>query len=332
MKATSIVDHIERLIQSLEETVPLALDQWDKDAIHDARVATRRLKAVLDLLDPVLPDKGARRLKKATRKLRRRLGELRDTDVMLGHLEELSEQKLCDPAVAWVRERLIRERESLRERARQKLSAPRVVADLARGRQLGQGVQALGAAPAVLLGEQLPTQLAEFSEQAEHLAQALGAGEQAGQAKDPHALRIAGKALRYTLELAPAVGFELPASVLKKLKQMQDTLGLWHDYVVLGERILRLALDSGVHYHDPVRYEGLLDLGRLVAGLAQSELHRFVNLWNEQGLPLQQDIRGAFERSRPPGADKDANSLLAEVTHETVPGPACRGDGDERAV
>jgi CHAD domain-containing protein len=332
MKTASVHDYIDRLIRSLKKLVPLALDQWDEEAIHDARVATRRLKAVLTLLDPALPSKKTRRLTKTTRKLRRQLGSLRDTDVMLGHLRELSARKQFTPAIGWVRDRLIADRQTLREKCHQKLSAPRVVAKLAAGRPLAERVQELGTAPAALLSEQLPTQLAAFSQQAEHLIRAMENAVQAAEPEDPHALRIAAKALRYTLELAPSAGFALPPAVLKNLKLMQDALGLWHDYVVLGERILRLALDSGVHYHDPVLYERLLDLSRLVSRHAQRQLRQFGNLWNDHGLQLQQDICNAFHIASPLTADKEAEPVLPEASHETLPGSACRSDGTKRPV
>ncbi|MGE5610721.1 MAG: CHAD domain-containing protein [Bacillota bacterium] len=332
MKTASLHDYIARLIRSLGKLVPLALDQWDEKAIHDARVATRRLKSVLSLLAPALSSDRTKQLKKTTRKLRRRLGALRDADVMLGHLQELSVQQPSDLAIQWVQGRLMQEREELREKCRQKLSASRVMANLTRAKPLEEQVQELGTVPARLLSEQLPTQLAEFSEQAGHLVRAVAGGNHAAQVKDPHALRIATKALRYTLELAPAAGFPLPSTVLKSLKQMQDALGLWHDYVVLGERILRLTLDSGVPYHDPALYEGLLDLSRLVSRRAQRQLHRFVSLWKERGLQLRQDICGAFCIALPLAADTSVESASPEVPRETLPGSTCRSDGQERSI
>ena len=65
-----------------------------------------------------------------------------------------------------------------------------------------------------------------------------GASQQHGKGPDVHELRIAGKLLRYTLELAEPLGYQLSPSVLKSFKQLQEALGLWHDDVVLGERAL----------------------------------------------------------------------------------------------
>jgi CHAD domain-containing protein len=67
---------------------------------------------------------------------------------------------------------------------------------------------------------------------------------------DVHELRIDGKLLRYTLELAAPLGFGAPMPLLRAFKQLQDALGLWHDYVVLGEQTLRYALDQQLPLHN----------------------------------------------------------------------------------
>src|SRR6185436_15839554 len=58
-------------IEDLRETIPKALDDFDADAIHDARVATRRLRAALDLLEPAAPPKLLSPLNRTLRRLRK---------------------------------------------------------------------------------------------------------------------------------------------------------------------------------------------------------------------------------------------------------------------
>lgn len=54
----------------------------DADAIHDTRVATRRLRAALRHLEPCFPAQEVERLNVAARGLARTLGELRDMDIV----------------------------------------------------------------------------------------------------------------------------------------------------------------------------------------------------------------------------------------------------------
>src|ERR687891_527315 len=100
--APPLCAYLDHLVAELRRLVPLALRDWDEQAIHRSRVATRRLKAGLDLFRPVLSADARRGLAKVTRRLRRRLGPLRDLDVMLAHLDELTSSARHAGAVAWL--------------------------------------------------------------------------------------------------------------------------------------------------------------------------------------------------------------------------------------
>src|SRR3954470_24134003 len=84
-----LLAYLDELVENLRRLIPSAIRGNDADAIHDARVATRRLKAALDLLETAIDQRRLRPFAKTLRKLRRRLGPLRDLDVMGDHLREL---------------------------------------------------------------------------------------------------------------------------------------------------------------------------------------------------------------------------------------------------
>src|SRR3954466_3986429 len=109
-----LLTHIDRLMEQLHAQVPKALTAWEVEGIHQARVATRRLKAALDLVSPVVGKKRHKPLGRVLRKLRRRLGPLRDADVMLEHLEELAASAKQEEAVRWLVHHLRTQREALR--------------------------------------------------------------------------------------------------------------------------------------------------------------------------------------------------------------------------
>jgi CHAD domain-containing protein len=58
----------------------------DPEAVHDMRVAMRRLRSALRVFGDCYPRKALRRLSKRTRRLGRRLGTVRDADVQLAVL------------------------------------------------------------------------------------------------------------------------------------------------------------------------------------------------------------------------------------------------------
>jgi CHAD domain-containing protein len=67
------------------------LDIEDIERVHDMRVATRRLRAALEVFAPVFPRKRHRKALKRVKALADALGERRDADVEIELLERLTD-------------------------------------------------------------------------------------------------------------------------------------------------------------------------------------------------------------------------------------------------
>jgi CHAD domain-containing protein len=65
---------------------PAALSGDDVEAVHDMRVAIRRLRSALRTFGDASPRKGRKRIAKSARRLGRALGGVRDADVHLAAL------------------------------------------------------------------------------------------------------------------------------------------------------------------------------------------------------------------------------------------------------
>lgn len=310
--------HLDDLIGELNRTIPKALKEFDADCIHDARVATRRLKAALDLLRPVLSDHHRGPFAKVLKKLRRRLGPLRDLDVMIEHLGELSSHSAHGAAADWLRGHLVRRRQEARENTSKKFAPADVLAKLGAWWPVRQEVAEAGEAVDSLLAESIHLQLDAFAERAEKIG--TGGGEEP---QDPHQLRIGGKLLRYTLELAKAQGHRLPAPILRAFKRMQESLGTWHDYVVLLECATQVALDESLAYHDAEMTRRVLDLSRLFLRRAMSELAKFSSIWKRRGGEVARTIRETFPLTRPVTAPPAITELRT--------GPDQSGSGETTA-
>jgi CHAD domain-containing protein len=63
------------------------LDVSDIERVHDMRVATRRLRAVLEIFEPCFPASGHRAVLRDVKGLADALGGRRDPDVQIEHLE-----------------------------------------------------------------------------------------------------------------------------------------------------------------------------------------------------------------------------------------------------
>jgi CHAD domain-containing protein len=66
------------------------LDVSKPKRVHDMRVATRRLRAALEVFEPCFPAKGHRKTLKRVKTLADALGERRDRDVAIESLQELA--------------------------------------------------------------------------------------------------------------------------------------------------------------------------------------------------------------------------------------------------
>jgi len=292
-----LADYTDELADKLRALVPAALHEGDVDAIHQARVTTRRLRAALNLLAPVIPDKAQKPVAKTLKRLRRALGPLRDADVMLGHLDELKRFSRHAEAIEWLAAHLQARRQEAATEARDDAPPGKTLAKL--GAWWGVSEQISGARDAVdsLLADSLHNQLETFA-------------KSTGQMSNPHAVRIAGKLLRYTVEMAEVEGHKLPKDVLRSFKKMQEALGMWQDYVVLAETAMESSVDEILAATDPKMQQKVLDLISLALKRSQAHLEKFSVIWKERGADISDAIHAAFPNPR------------AITEPKTDPGPA----------
>jgi CHAD domain-containing protein len=218
------------------------LEDGNVGAVHRTRVASRRLREVLPILqlDPEIAERLSRRLRKITQ----RLGVVRELDVLLALIDELAgSDRYPTTALAKVG-RVVRDE---RDRARAGFAAKRPVAELTRlAAKLEKIARALEAEDAVPRRQQTAARSWQWAldARAVHRATALAeAMDNAGAVYLPerlHAIRIAAKKLRYALEVSADVARVKSTPDLRLLRRVQDTLGRLHDLHVLEDRVRQL--------------------------------------------------------------------------------------------
>ncbi len=305
-----IAVYMDSRVNELRTLIPKALREYEPEAIHQARVATRRLTAAVRLMEPVLSGSHRKPFEAVLKKLRRRLGPLRDLDVILEHLNELPECTKYPEAVMWLSDRLVARRDHLRKELAGKSVVGKTLARLGEWWGLHDEVDEAGKAIGSLLGQSLHLQLDSFAEQADLLTTQTLTPD--GQRQDPHELRIAGKALRYTLELAIAQGHPLPAEVVKSFKKMQESLGEWHDMVVLSESVLQVSLEALLPHHDAALAGQILEISRLTLAKSGKAMAKFSSQWENTGPELTVTIRKAFPLTR--SIDASAEAVIESKT------------------
>ena len=320
-----LLKYLDGLVEDLHKNVNKALRDFDADAIHDARVATRRLRAATKLLAPVLSDDRRKPFDKVLKKLRRRLGSLRDLDVMIENLSKVASEKSLGTAASYMKDELTRQQSEERDKARKKTSPADFLSKLGCWypvrEEIAESTQAIDS----LLSESLHLQFDAFAEQSGQLG-----NDPAAHRNDPHQLRIAGKSLRYTLEMAKEQGHKLPSSILKAFKKMQEALGDWHDDVVLVQCAMSMSLDQMLAYHRPETQDQMLKLARLFLVRSERELGKFARLWDKHGSLVADAIRNRFPLTHAPEAGKSVEPRKSDEpaasAPQTDPGPFGSGD------
>jgi CHAD domain-containing protein len=207
----------------------------DPQALHDLRVAVRRLRTCLRAYRPVLDDTVTRRSRRALAKLARATNNARDAEVALAWLRALPNG---GPESQPDHERLLASLPEQEQRATQ--SAARYLArrlpDAARrlSRQLEQYYvrRSVDRNEEILMGT-LTARLVR--QQRRRLAAALARVRAPSDVTAAHRARIEGKHLRYLLE--PLDADRQVAHAVRRLKALQDRLGAHHDAQLLAGRL-----------------------------------------------------------------------------------------------
>jgi len=214
-----------------------AVEEGDVRALHRTRVASRRLREVLPLLqfDPDVTRKLSRRLRKITR----RLGAVREFDVLLGLNDELKESgRYPKAALSRVATNITEDRSDARERLLAKVRIDELHRVAAKLNKMGQAHEK---EPAPRTSDTIRSSWrwaidARVARRATTLAAVMADAGAIYLAERLHAVRIAVKKLRYALELSVEAAHVKSSPDLKQLRRAQDVLGRLHDLQVLVDR------------------------------------------------------------------------------------------------
>jgi CHAD domain-containing protein len=210
----------------LGDCVPRVLSSSpDEEAVHDLRVALRRMRTVLEVGRSVLGPYYADQVRGALRNLQRATGALRDEEVLL---ELASSLHVDNPNVQlWLQIRHRRER-----------GMRRALVRLIEAGGLDHGRHLLDALLAFSVDPSRDKRLSRFARRA--VARAKRRVERRGGARtdDPatlHQLRIAYKRLRYAVDLFSEALPSHLADLAQPATRLQSLLGSVHDAdVVIG--------------------------------------------------------------------------------------------------
>lgn len=234
---TALLVLLSQRLTSLVDAMPAA-QAGDMRSVHQARVATRRLREALPVLSASVSTRSLSRVRRQVRRMTRALGPVRELDVALGHLDELRAGNVVSSrAIARVRQAVTLERQKRRREMLAAITPGKV-------EKLRQRLGSVGSDPAAAeTGAALEEVAQQVARRARHLAAAI---ERAGGLYLPdrlHAVRVAAKKLRYALEIERELKRSRATARITQLKRVQDLLGEMHDFEILIDRTRSLQAD-----------------------------------------------------------------------------------------
>ncbi|GEK19489.1 CHAD domain-containing protein [Cellulomonas xylanilytica] len=234
---TYVTTQVERLLAA----VPAVRD-GDDDAVHDARVSTRRLRAALSVYRPVLDRAVTDRLRDELAELGRVLGAARDAHVERHALRRRLSQEDPSLVVGPVEQRIDEDRTAARLAAQDALDAWLASARFTEllttlTEDLPGGPKAARDATTVL-----PRRARRAWDRLDHAMEIAAACEDPEDRDEAmHEVRKAARRARYASEVAAeAVGAPARRSA-RRAHRVQEVLGTQHDAVTRQETLRRLA-------------------------------------------------------------------------------------------
>jgi CHAD domain-containing protein len=216
------------------------------DAVHNARVATRRIRELLSLV-PVVPGRDSEEdVAESYKAIGRALGKVRDIDVQIALIHDM-ETRAPQTAPPLTLVRLEHERERLAKMRRLIKTLERLDVDVLlhvvtdghptglRRRLTSTGWR-----------QQLKRLVAE---RAHNAVDAMSHATGVYFPKRTHGARIAIKQLRYAAEIAEATGLSDMRAAIRTLKKGQEILGDLHDRQALSDTLQDYAKDDGADPH-----------------------------------------------------------------------------------
>jgi CHAD domain-containing protein len=253
------------------------LDTGDIEGVHDMRVATRRLRAALEVFEDCFPADQLEPALAEVKQLADALGARRDPDVALEAIEAIAKElpTATRPGIDAFEDELRTDQAAGNEQLE------RALADVAdahledRLTELAESTVDGGAAT--------------FAEHAAAMRDARrdrlrGRGDRALRTGKPthlHKTRIAAKRLRYFYELTqPVFGGDAKRGA-KEARGLQDLLGELHDSDVLSERLRARAAETPIADD---RYVGLEALASYMDAKRRVLHRQYMDTWTESRL------------------------------------------------
>jgi len=233
-------DSIRRALVKMLSHAEDVRQATDDEAVHDMRVASRRLRAAIAVFEPAFRGKRYGRFRIHVKRLTDALSHARDLDVMIGAVKKLCGE-IPPPERLGVddfRDHLVGRRANLQKEVRKSLKALEssdLVGEFAR---IADAPEANGKEPSSAHGDLEEEFYDAVSNRVDELVSWEPFIHDNRRVFELHQMRIAAKRLRYTMELFAPYRGPLFSSAIDQVRKIQEHLGKIHDADVIGPALL----------------------------------------------------------------------------------------------
>ena len=254
--------------QRYQDCFRLCQKEFSREAVHDLRVATRRLLTMLEILETLFLGMKGRKLRREIKQQLDSLDELMDTQVQIAYVEEeMAEVDDISPFIKY----LYRREASLLKQEEHTLRAISLTNQIHRLAEIRRAAEDRLQVPDVR------TRLIEAVDRSFSNVLHRFARIDPEETETIHRTRISFKSFRYAVELFHPLLVRYPTALLKAMNEYQGWMGDIQDIEVLSETILAFAkIHPGANISSLMAFAKEMHQLKVTTYLSQKEtLHIF---------------------------------------------------------
>ena len=217
--------------------------EFSNEAVHDLRVAARRMLALVQLLNSIAARPRLQKLNRAFKDQLNQFDDLRDTQVMLAEISETIKEL---PQLQKFQYHLQIVEEDLLKTLRKKLKVIDLFDVSKRIRKTRESLETNS-------DDELALQTLQAVDHAFLVTKQRHSWIDSAQSATIHRVRIAFKAFRYMVEIIQPLLKDFPPDNLKQMKDYQSLMGEIQDVEVIMQTLADFPSSASSFDHQPVR-------------------------------------------------------------------------------
>jgi CHAD domain-containing protein len=234
---------LERGWQNYRSELKNCQSEFTEDAVHDLRVATRRILALIQLLNSIAPRPRLKKMAHAFKEQLDGFDDLRDTQVILGQLSEILQEL---PQLEEYEQHLhSHEKEMLKEL--QKKLKDRDTSDIS------GWIQKTRDSLEEETNSSLKAQILDAVDDAFLVVRQRLGWVDLTRSSTIHRVRVVFKAFRYMVEIVHPLLKDFPPAILKQMNDYQTLMGNIQDAEVFARTLAEFTASAPFPDHDAVQ-------------------------------------------------------------------------------